>query len=131
MKKSGDYRFYIAITLSLIAILLPIDSAGALTGKWQNSAGLTPNFRNWLVANGYSVYDFARDDVQVGSFGGKQDDADNAINQPVIFIHGNSDSALGTGGSFTGWTSSINYFLSQGYKSSELYATTLGPADPA
>jgi lipase (class 2) len=131
MKKSGDYRFYIAIALSLITILLPIDSAGALTGKWQNSAGLTPNFRNWLVANGYSGYDFARDDVQGGSFGGKQNDADNAINQPVIFIHGNSDSALGTGAAFTGWTSSINYFLSQGYKSSELYATTLGPADPA
>jgi lipase (class 2) len=131
MKKSGDYRFYIAITLSLITILLPIDSAGALAGKRQNSSGLTLNFRNWLAANGYSNYDFARDDVQGGSYGGKQNDSDNAINQPIIFIHGNSDSALGTGAPYTGWTSSINYFLSQGFKSSELYATTWGPADPA
>src|SRR5262245_40172965 len=131
MKKPGDYRFYIAITLSLITILLPIDSAGALAGKRQNRSGLTPNFRNWLAANGYSSYDFARDDVQCGSYGGKQNDSDAVINQPVIFIHGNSDSALGTGAPYTGWTSSINYFLSQGYKSSELYATTWGPADPA
>src|SRR5256885_1046380 len=51
------------------------------------------------------------------------------VNQPVIFIHGNSDSALGTVSPYTGWTSSISYFKSQGYTSAELYATTWGPAD--
>jgi hypothetical protein len=55
---------------------------------------------------------------------------DAVVNQPVIFIHGNSDSALGTGSAgATGWTAAINYFKSQGYKTSELYATTWGPAD--
>jgi Lipase (class 2) len=53
-------------------------------------------------------------------------------NQPVLFIHGNSDSALGTGSSLaTGWRSSIDYFKSQGYTSAELYATTWGPANAA
>jgi triacylglycerol lipase len=97
----------------------------------QNDVGLTPHFRNWLAANGYSGYNFARDDAPGGSYGGKQNDSDAVVNQPVIFIHGNSDSALGTGAPFTGWTASINFFLSQGYKTSELYATTWGPADPA
>jgi triacylglycerol lipase len=52
------------------------------------------------------------------------------VNQPVIFIHGNSDKAIGTGSAGqSGWTASIEYFQSQGYKTSELYATTWGPAD--
>jgi Lipase (class 2) len=158
MKKHGGYRFYLSTVLSLIFILLPIDNAGASIDTWQNhksmlpsmtasigatspkpaaspplqnNAGLTPHFRNWLAAHGYSGYDFARDDVQGGSYGGKQNDSDTVVNQPVIFIHGNSDSALGTGAPSTGWTASINYFLSQEYKSSELYATTWGPANPA
>src|SRR5262249_11833095 len=97
----------------------------------QNNAGLTPNFRNWLAANGYSGYNFARDDVPGGSYGGKQGDSDAVINQPVILIHGNSYSALGTDARFTGWTTVINYFLSHGYKTSGLYSTTWGPANPA
>jgi hypothetical protein len=94
--------------------------------------GLTADFRNWLNANGYGGYDFARDDLSgAGSYGGKTGPADTVINQPVIFIHGNSDAALGAGVGATGWTSSINYFISKGYKSSELYATTWGPANAA
>src|SRR5262245_26680914 len=158
MKKHEGYRFYLATALSLSFILLPIGGAGGSTdirqnyksmlpsintsigatppksvnrSPLQNNAGLTAHFRNWLAANGYSGYNFARDDVSGGSYGGKQNDSDAVINQPVIFIHGNSDSALGNGAAFTGWTASINYFLSQGYKTSELYATTWGPADPA
>ena len=158
MKKHEGYRFYLATALSMSFILLPIVSVGESTDIRQNhksmlpsidvsigntppklvsssplqpNAGLTPHFRNWLAANGYSGHNFARDDVSGGSYGGKQNDSDTVINQPVIFIHGNSDSALGTGASFTGWTASINYFLSQGHKTSELYATTWGPADPA
>jgi lipase (class 2) len=143
---------------ALLIILLLIGSAGGSTGirqnhkstlpssnasigsatpkpanrsPLQNDAGLTPHFRNWLAANGYSGYNFARDDAPGGSYGGRQNDSDAVVNQPVIFIHGNSDSAVGTGSPFTGWTASINFFLSQGYKTSELYATTWGPADPA
>jgi triacylglycerol lipase len=95
-------------------------------------AQLTTDFKNWLSANGYSSYNFDRADVAGGSYGGRTYAGQPVVNQPVIFIHGNSDSALGTGSSLaTGWTSSINYFLSQGYTSAELYATTWGPASAA
>lgn len=45
-------------------------------------------------------------------------------NQPVVFIHGNSDGALADGSKYgTGWTKSIEYFTGKGYSKSELYAT--------
>lgn len=91
------------------------------------SAQLTANFQTWLNANGYSSYDFNRGG---NSYGGRASAADAVVNQPVIFIHGNSDSALGQSSALTGWNSSINYFQSQGYKTSELYATTWGDANP-
>jgi triacylglycerol esterase/lipase EstA (alpha/beta hydrolase family) len=43
--------------------------------------------------------------------------------EPVIFIHGNSDSAAG-------WKDSLQHFSKQGYKPSELYAMTWGPSNP-
>lgn len=49
------------------------------------------------------------------------------MNTPIVFVHGNSDGALTDGSKYgTGWTSSISYFLSKGYTSAELYATTWG-----
>jgi hypothetical protein len=92
------------------------------------TVGLTTDFRTWLTNNGYSSYDFARDDLSGGSYGGKAGAGDSVVNQPVIFIHGNSDMALGEITGQTGWTQSIEYFTANGYKSSELYATTWGPA---
>jgi hypothetical protein len=109
----------------LLAIAVLVLSAPAF-------ATITSHFQTWLNANGYSSYDFARTGLGAnGSYGGKANASDTVINQPVIFIHGNSDAALGSGIGFTGWTSSINYFISQGYKTSELYATTWGDANPA
>lgn len=92
---------------------------------------LTPHFSNWLNENGYGNFSFERYDiVDGGSYGGKSDSSDTILNDPVIFIHGNSDQAIGdTSDEFDGFTSSIQYFLSQGYKESELYATTWGPAN--
>jgi triacylglycerol lipase len=94
-------------------------------------ATVTPHFQTWLNANGYGAFDFARTDLGAnGSYGGKANSSDSVVNQPVIFIHGNSDAALGAGVGATGWTSSINYFAAQGYKTSEMYATTWGDANP-
>jgi triacylglycerol lipase len=90
--------------------------------------GLSTDFRTWLNSHGYSSYNFPRGDVSGGSYGGRVLPGDPVINQPVIFIHGNSDSALGSVSPYTGWSSSISYFKSQGYTSAELYATTWGPA---
>ncbi|WP_224368656.1 lipase family protein [Hyalangium versicolor] len=94
------------------------------------TTGFTTDFRNWLKTNGYEpTYNLIRDDLSGGSYGGKASSTDTVVNQPVIFIHGNSDKAIGTGtAGQTGWNASIDYFLSNGYKTSELYATTWGPA---
>ncbi len=93
--------------------------------------GITSHFYNWLNANGYGDYEFARDDLTGGSYGGRQSASDPVVNQPVIFIHGNSDKAVGTVFGQTGWAESIDYFQTRGYTSAELYATTWGPANAA
>lgn len=108
-----------------LVFLVVLFSAASL----QAQVGLTTDFRNWLTANGYGGYGFERSDVTGGSYGGRTYAGQPVVNQPVIFIHGNSDTALGYSSGFTGWTSSINYFQSQGYTSAELYATTWGPAN--
>lgn len=92
-------------------------------------SGLTSHFRQWLSNNGYGSYDFARLNLSGGSYGGKQNNSDAVNNEPVIFIHGNSDKAFGNQTGQTGWTNSITYFLQNGYKQSEVYAITWGPAD--
>ena len=114
--------------LRLVLALLVLLLAASLQAQ-DPAVGLTTDFRNWLTANGYGSYGFERSDVPGGSYGGRTVAGQAVVNQPVIFIHGNSDSALGTSSPYTGWTSSISYFKSQGYTSAELYATTWGPAD--
>ncbi|RJS20028.1 lipase [Corallococcus sp. H22C18031201] len=97
------------------------------------TTGFTSHFRQWLSDNGYEpTYNLIRDDLSGGSYGGKSSASDTVVNQPVIFIHGNSDKAVGTGtAGQTGWNASLDYFLANGYKTSELYATTWGPANAA
>lgn len=95
------------------------------------AGGLSPDFRAWLADKGYDAFDFARDDLQGGSFGGRQSAGEALHNQPVVFVHGNSDRAAGEGTeSPVGWTAVIRQFLAAGYTPAELYATTWGPADP-
>ena len=116
------FRFAVA-ALSFLAV--------ALAPPATSQSGLTPHFEAWLSSHGFVGYDFGRGDVTGGSYGGKTGDGDTVVNQPVIFIHGNGDSALGTGVvGMTGWSASLAYFRSKGYRSAELYATTWGPADP-
>ncbi|MBM7112251.1 lipase family protein [Archangium primigenium] len=95
-----------------------------------STTGVTSHFATWLKSNGYEpAYNLVRADLDGGSYGGKASSSDTVVNQPVIFIHGNSDKAIGTGGlGQSGWNASIEYFQSKGYKTSELYATTWGPA---
>jgi len=108
----------------------PAEELGTVSGAAVSTAGFTSHFRTWLSANGYDSYNLVRTDLVGGSYGGKASSTDTVVNQPVIFIHGNSDKAIGTGTSGqSGWNASIEYFQSQGYKTSELYATTWGPAD--
>jgi hypothetical protein len=79
------------------------------------------DFHKWLHENGYGKYDFAKGNVP--AFGGKSQAGEKVTKEPVIFIHGNSDSAAG-------WKNSIETFSKNGYKPSEMYAMTWGPANP-
>jgi pimeloyl-ACP methyl ester carboxylesterase len=79
------------------------------------------DFHKWLHENGYGKYDFAKGNVP--AFGGKSSSGEKVTKEPVIFIHGNSDSAAG-------WKNSIETFSKNGYKPSEMYAMTWGPMDP-
>ncbi|MCS6807785.1 MAG: hypothetical protein RML40_00040 [Bacteroidota bacterium] len=90
-------------------------------------SGFTPHFAAWLQNNSYGGDNFSA----IACYGGRTSASDSPSNEPVIFIHGNSDRALGTTPGQTGWSNSISYFLSQGYKSSELYAITWGPSNQA
>lgn len=117
-------RFSLALALLVLAAFPAFAQLGG-----DPAVGLTTDFRNWLTANGYDSYNFARSEVTGGSYGGRTSPGQAVVRHPVIFIHGNSDSALGYSSVYTGWTSSIAYFKSQGYTSAELYATTWGPAN--
>lgn len=79
------------------------------------------DFQRWLHENGYGHYKFAQGNVP--AFGGRSQPGEKLKNEPVIFIHGNSDSAAG-------WEKSIEHFASKGYKPSEMYAMTWGDANP-
>jgi len=91
--------------------------------------GLSPHFQEWLNENGYGSYDFLRSDIDGGSFGGKLTISDQLVNEPVIFIHGNSDKALGTIFGQSGWMASVDYFMGNSYSNAELYGFTWGPAN--
>ncbi len=92
---------------------------------------ITEHFSNWLTRHNYDASKVARTDIVGGSFGGMISNSDCVHKEPIIFIHGNSDQAIL--GTFGGWEKSREYFLSQGYRSSELYATTYGlpPLQPS
>jgi triacylglycerol lipase len=109
---------------------LPGDESVGVAQQAVTSGHFTPHFQQWLSANGYDGYNLVRNDLPGGSYGGKASGTDTVVNEPVIFVHGNSDMAVGSDAGQTGWAQSIDYFLSKGYKTSELYATTWGPADP-
>ena len=117
---------------SQIELGFPTYQKPGYTGNKLNAdldRGLTPHFNNWLNANGYSAYEFQRLDLVGGAYGGKSSDSDTLKHNPIVFFHGNSDIAVGTVDLFTGFSKTIEYFLSMGYSKSEMYITTWGPGD--
>jgi pimeloyl-ACP methyl ester carboxylesterase len=106
------------------------DSSGDPLKAAAAPAGLTADFRAWLAASAYRGDDFPRDDLGgQGSFGGRTSAGQALAHDPVVFIHGNSDCALCTAISQTGWSASRDWFLAHGYSNAELYATTWGTAN--
>ena len=75
-----------------------------------------------FLATEYADYAFGE------GYGGWEAGSDTTLtHDPVVFIHGNGDQAVG--GSLGGWSASIAGFRSAGYADGELYAFTWGPAD--
>ncbi|ATB32557.1 lipase family protein [Melittangium boletus] len=87
----------------------------------SKASRFSSDFKSWLQENGYGHFDFAKGDVP--SFGGRAQPGEKLAREPVIFIHGNADSAAG-------WEKSIEHFATQGYQPSEMYAMTWGPQNP-
>uniref|UniRef100_A0AC35FYS1 Triacylglycerol lipase n=1 Tax=Panagrolaimus sp. PS1159 TaxID=55785 RepID=A0AC35FYS1_9BILA len=85
------------------------------------NADFTPDFGLWLEENfGPDVRThLERKDLGVaGSFGGKTYRTDKVDRQPVVFVHGVSDRAHDKP------LQAAAYFMSHGYKPSEVYGTT-------
>jgi triacylglycerol lipase len=116
-------RVFSALALCLGLLLSTRVASADVPGQ------LTDHFQAWLDANGYAEYGFERSDMAGGSFGGKSWIAPTVDREPVIFVHGASDRALG--GTAGGWTLPLQAYAASGYKGSELYATTYGYGTPA
>ncbi len=122
-------KFFIKGVALLVCMLAGSHAFGATCNSTEGQYldyGITSHFNTWLDNNGYGGYGLDRSDLEGGSFGGKVSNTDCAKNQPVIYIHGNADRCFG--GLMGGWDDSVDYFLSKGYRSSELYCTTYGSA---
>ena len=92
--------------------------------------GLTDHFIAWLNRTSeYEYYGFNRSDFFGGSFGGKENDETPIKHRPIVFVHGNTDMAIGDSPMNNGFRISIEYFLSRGYTKAELYASMYGFAD--
>ena len=101
-------------------------------GSRLSRGGLTADFRGWLNSNDYGAWVFPRDDIEGGSYGGRSVADEPIRRRPVVFVHGNSDRAVGsTEEGPIGWTTVIRRFRTAGYSDAELYATTWGPANPS
>ena len=122
IKRLNSFVLLVILTAGLVENVLADNNA------LMQAAGFTQDFRDWLIRNGYEKYDFPRSDLGwQGSYGGRLFSGQQIKRDPIIFIHGNSDRALGDGR--LGWDSQISYYLAAGYTPAELYATTWGPAD--
>jgi triacylglycerol lipase len=97
------------------------------------------NRYNQSSNSGYSSYDFDASQVRCGAWGGKDSESTQIKNNPVVFVHGNSDVAFGRGTTDgkdffnlgykywqTGFRSLATYLLGKGYTKAELYTTTWG-----
>jgi len=92
------------------------DSGGSL----GSSSGFDPSFEDHLMQSGRA------DLVAAGGVGGGVPASTD--HDPVVFIHGNGDRAVG--GPLGGWTRPLEAYAAAGWDPARLFAVTWGPADP-
>lgn len=97
----------------------PSSSSSRGADGLDKSARHTPDFARWLQDHGYGHYEFAKNPNNLPNFGGRSEPGETLTREPVIFIHGNGDTAAG-------WDKSYREFKSQGYQDSELYGLSWG-----
>jgi hypothetical protein len=90
---------------------------------------VTPDFEAWLAANGYEGDDLVRRGTG-GSFGGRASAGEAITRTPIVFVHGNSDSAVGRAAPLLGWDAARRDLAARGFGDRDLYGVTWGPADP-
>jgi pimeloyl-ACP methyl ester carboxylesterase len=94
-------------------------SASSETAGVTRSSRFSTDFATWLNQNGYGHYEFAKNPNNLPSFGGRREPGEKLTHDPVIFIHGNADTAAG-------WDTSVREFKAQGYQDHELYGLSWG-----
>ncbi len=100
-----------------------VDESCASTLGRRLDKEFTPHFQLWLQEHP-EYGDLVRSDIDGGSFGGLLNNDDCLQQTPVVFVHGNSDRAIG--GLYGGWEAVLPSYLQQDFRSAELYGTTYG-----
>ncbi|CAD6189292.1 unnamed protein product [Caenorhabditis auriculariae] len=120
ISKTGKIGHHLYLTLALLS-LVQATEYGPMSDNFVDYLSRSP------VQNAYALNQI-KQYGSTGSFGGKTFPGDEPEKMPVLFIHGNSDSALkfGSGLFSSGWNNQIRYFTARGYKLSELYGITYG-----
>ncbi len=121
----------LALAFSLVCGVWPEASSAALKCEplLANDGGFTPHFQEFLDSKG-----FENSEAKWSSFGGKPLNRTKLKSIPTIFIHGNSDSALGHSkgdGQFDGWREYLKTFSKAGLGPAELYGLSWGDGDPS
>ncbi|GMR31750.1 hypothetical protein PMAYCL1PPCAC_01945, partial [Pristionchus mayeri] len=110
---------YRILTL-LLATTAAAEEFGPFTKDFVKFMQRNPE-RNEYMLSAYREYG------NDGTFGGRAKDETGEISHhPVVFVHGNSDSALHHSEIATGWTDSVHYFKDHGYNVSSLYGLSYG-----
>ena len=108
----------ISTALRAVGLGTKIPASYETPGLQVTRGGFSSDFKDFLGKQGLGNERFLDSDRM--GFGGKTHADETSERTPVIFVHGNSDDA-------NSWQPHINYFATQGYKPSELYAMTWGP----
>lgn len=142
---------YIILTLGLLAFPMghaanQIDEAVEKTmdncvygiaklvgASYTRSSRFSNPFQQWLKDNGYQ--ELLKHRLNWSSFGGLEVEM-RMSRRPTIFIHGNSDTALGyeeirgeLAQKFTGWSHYLRHFEGKGVQRGEMFGITVGDAD--
>ena len=101
-----------------------IEDSGIAQAVVEETDTQVHTFEEWLLSHPDFSIDLLRRDLQGGSFGGMDAEEDSIVHTPIVFVHGNSDRAIG--GDLGGWKELRQQFIDHGYSSAELYGTTYG-----